>query len=175
MSVFTGELKDGKVHLDWVTVSESNNDYFDVQHSLDGKNWEAIGRVNGVGNSSSNLYYSLVHENPASGTNYYRIKQVDFDGAFQFHKMVAVDVSKGHMMSVFYRENKVGVLLQDFVSTPENFAMYNVQGEEINLQPIFIRTDNSTYEIDAGNLGKGIYLLNYLSASGESETVKIHL
>lgn len=88
---FTGEKTDmGTVLLEWTTASEFNNDYFDVQRSTDVINWETIGQVDGHGNSHQLISYSFTDKNPKTGNNYYRLKQVDFDGKTDYSLVINV-------------------------------------------------------------------------------------
>ncbi|MCX6182455.1 MAG: hypothetical protein NT150_11045 [Bacteroidetes bacterium] len=73
--------KNDQVELSWATASEINNDYFSVMRSSDGIHWEKIGFVNGKGNSTSVSNYFFNDEMPLVGINYYKLLQVDFDGA----------------------------------------------------------------------------------------------
>jgi len=66
--------------LSWTTKSELNNNYFTVQRSHDGTNFETLSQINGAGNSTSTIDYNWTDHNPLLGTNYYRISQTDFDG-----------------------------------------------------------------------------------------------
>jgi hypothetical protein len=72
-------------------LSEINNDFFEVQHSVDGKNFKVIGMVAGNGNSTEQITYSFDDKSPTLGINYYRLKQFDFDGKFEIHKTVIVN------------------------------------------------------------------------------------
>ncbi|MEM6842616.1 MAG: T9SS type A sorting domain-containing protein [Bacteroidota bacterium] len=89
---FTAEAQRFSVLLKWKTASEENNDFFEVQRSKDGESWEKIGIVDGAGNSSSIVSYSYKDENPLVGTIYYRLRQVDFDGKFDYSKITSVEV-----------------------------------------------------------------------------------
>lgn len=89
---FDGYNKNNNNILTWSTASENNNDYFTVERSEDGVNWDVIDTVGGAGNSQSNINYSLVDNNYREVINYYRLKQVDFDGQYElFEKIVAID------------------------------------------------------------------------------------
>lgn len=77
---FEGEIIGGSVKLTWETTSEINNDYFEIEHSADGINFELLARVSGAGTTSEQKSYVLYHEQPASGYNFYKLRQVDFDG-----------------------------------------------------------------------------------------------
>ncbi len=83
-----------KTKLNWQTSSEINNDYFEVQYSEDGKTFQSIGKVDGSGNSSRMTQYEFMHENPDEGTSYYRLKQVDFDGKFEYSPVKSIYVSE---------------------------------------------------------------------------------
>ena len=87
---FTAKYANEKVALAWATASELNNDYFEVQRSTDGATFEVIGKVKGTGNSNSVINYDYTDHPPLSGLVYYRLRQVDFDGQFEFSDIVSV-------------------------------------------------------------------------------------
>ncbi|MFI5204695.1 MAG: T9SS type A sorting domain-containing protein [Flavobacteriales bacterium] len=84
----------GAVKLNWATTSEHNNDYFDIEKSNDGEIFEAIGMVEGFGNSNETINYSFTDENPNAEVAYYRLKQVDINGQYKLSKLVASACSK---------------------------------------------------------------------------------
>ncbi|MCX6183179.1 MAG: T9SS type A sorting domain-containing protein [Bacteroidetes bacterium] len=88
---FTAINKSDKINLYWATASEINNDRFTVERSTNSKQWEAVGEVDGAGNSSSLLLHTFVDEDPLKGVVYYRLKQVDFDGTVAYSGIVSVD------------------------------------------------------------------------------------
>jgi len=77
------------VKLTWTTASETNNQYFDIQRSTNGKDFTMIGRVNGKGNSQETIAYEYTDKQPKNGVNYYRLKQVDFNGKSEYSKIIA--------------------------------------------------------------------------------------
>ncbi|MEP1032824.1 choice-of-anchor D domain-containing protein [Ekhidna sp.] len=87
---FAGYALNNQVELEWTTAVEINNDYFEVQHSLDGIEFSTIDMVDGNGSSNELLSYNFIHQSPALGNNYYRLKQVDFDGAEEIHPIIQV-------------------------------------------------------------------------------------
>jgi hypothetical protein len=87
---FEGAATESSIALEWRTASEQDNKQFEVEHSADGQAFSQIGIVEGHGNSSAPISYKYIHQSPASGTNYYRLKQVDFSGAFEYSKVIAV-------------------------------------------------------------------------------------
>lgn len=72
---------DGKVLVKWATASEVNNDFFEVQRSVDGSNYSTVAVLDGAGNSNSVLQYSYVDNTPSATGAYYRLNQIDFNGA----------------------------------------------------------------------------------------------
>ena len=78
------------VNLEWQTASELNNDVFEVERSQDGFDFTSIARINGAGTTSTKNDYSLLDQFPLSGTSYYRLKQIDFDGSYTYSYLVPV-------------------------------------------------------------------------------------
>jgi len=80
ITYFSGEKLNEKSILKWETVSETNNDYFILEHSTNGLEWHLIGNINGAGTSNSRLKYEFIHDRPSAGNNYYKLTSIDFDG-----------------------------------------------------------------------------------------------
>lgn len=91
LTSFTGHAEDAGVELNWTTATETNNDYFTVYRLEDDTTWNEVGRVTGAGNSQSPQTYSLMDENPKSGTNYYKLRQTDTDGECEEFDVIAVE------------------------------------------------------------------------------------
>ncbi|CAN5372699.1 hypothetical protein BH10BAC1_BH10BAC1_04270 [soil metagenome] len=77
---FTAQLEGNKVNLNWSTATEINNDFFTIEKSTDGTNFEFVTKVNGAGNSTAVLNYSTIDLSPLGGISYYRLKQTDYNG-----------------------------------------------------------------------------------------------
>ena len=88
---FKGSVYNSDNILHWSTASEDNNDYFTIEKTKDGIDWEILTRESGAGNSSNQLYYSSVDENVESIINYYRLKQTDYDGKFKYSDIISID------------------------------------------------------------------------------------
>ncbi len=87
---FDASVEGSTVQVSWTTATEENNNYFTIERSIDGINYESIGTVVGGGNSNQVLEYSLTDRNPLPGTLYYRLKQTDFDGTTETFSPVVV-------------------------------------------------------------------------------------
>ncbi|MEM7161751.1 MAG: T9SS type A sorting domain-containing protein [Bacteroidota bacterium] len=103
---FEASNKTDYVSLEWVTAAEVNNDYFEVERSTDGQNWEAIERVYGAGYSTSLTYYEAKDEHPFSGESYYRVRQVDFDGTTDYSEIDVVIRKAGEITSLYPNPSK---------------------------------------------------------------------
>jgi hypothetical protein len=89
-SSFNAKLIDQNAHLTWSTSSETNNSGFEIERSLDGSSFETIGFVKGAGNSNKTISYLFTDANLAHPIAYYRLKQVDFDGKFDYSETITV-------------------------------------------------------------------------------------
>ena len=93
LTTFTATPQSNSSILKWGTSSEFNNDYFSIEHSINGSEFVEIGQVGGAGTTTQTQNYSFTHANPTSGANYYRLKQVDFDEAFEYSEVEVVTFS----------------------------------------------------------------------------------
>ncbi|NOX19342.1 MAG: DUF1939 domain-containing protein [Chlorobi bacterium] len=93
LTSFSAKAKDGSVLLTWQTASESNNKGFQVERrKAKGKsNWESIAFIEGAGTTSEKNNYSFTDKNIENGKYFYRLKQIDFDGAFSFSDIIEVE------------------------------------------------------------------------------------
>jgi PKD repeat protein len=86
---FNTKCDEGIARLNWLTASEENNEKFIIERSKDGKKFESIGEVSGMGTSRELITYSYEDRTAIYGTSYYRLKQQDFDGQFEYSKMIS--------------------------------------------------------------------------------------
>jgi photosystem II stability/assembly factor-like uncharacterized protein len=93
LASFSASVDNGKVVLNWITASELNNRGFEVQKSTDNEEWEKLGFISGFGTTTETQSYSFIDETPVIGKNYYRLKQIDFDGSFEYSYIVEVDLN----------------------------------------------------------------------------------
>lgn len=91
---------DNTIQVVWGTYSEKNNDFFTLERSVDGKNFEVLATIDGAGNSNKKLSYSYEDTNPGPSMNYYRLKQTDFNGDSEYFKIVGVSNKLGVVKEV---------------------------------------------------------------------------
>jgi len=90
---FIGEFEKGKVLLQWKTASELNNERFILERSVNGIHFVALYAVEGAGSTSIPQEYSYTDQSPFPGINYYRLKQIDFNQAFTYSKIISVEAT----------------------------------------------------------------------------------
>lgn len=168
---FTAETNDDGILVNWSTATEINNDYFTIERSSDGEYFEELEYIQGAGNSNFTRSYTYMNINPYEGISYYRLKQTDFDGKYEYFNMVAVEYKANNsfsMSAVNLYPNPVNRTSNPFVTIenlmPEkntSIIIRNMQGIEVyqlntitNLQGIVripIALDN--------RLSEGIYMI----------------
>jgi hypothetical protein len=167
----SAEAEENAVILRWKTASEENNAYFDIEKSFDGKNWAFVNRVNGAGNSAKTKNYAVFDYEPAAGTSYYRLKQVDYDGKFSYSKTVSVHyISQKINLECEIYGNKTYL----WVHSPQNqergiIAVFDVQGKEIFRKEETLIAGKNSFEFD---LTKGVFLF-VVNTGNETLTKKI--
>ena len=90
---FSANVEKGNVILDWATVYEENNDYFTLQRSVNGYDFDIVAKINGAGNSNKIVNYSYTDDTPYQGVSYYRLVQTDYDGTSTTFDVLSVNVT----------------------------------------------------------------------------------
>ena len=164
---FTADLSDNQVQLDWTTSSELNNEYFEVQRSSNGKNYEAIGWVDGNGTTNEFIDYEFVDNKPYYGLSYYRLVQVDYDGTRNIHAPVTVN-NEGYKSSieasVFPNPTNSNNVNVRFVSGDENslirISVFDLSGNLVHMEETTPTFGISDIHLDIrGEIQSGIYMV----------------
>lgn len=151
---FRGNNQSDKNILEWVTVTEIENDYFEVEKSVDGINFVKIGSVEGNGNSTKKHQYIFEDKELMNQMYYYRLKQVDFDGTFEYSKIIAVRSDIVSSFSVFPNPVKELLYVEYHGIIEANFVLYNLLGKKVLSGNL-----NKSNSINMSNLDKGVYFL----------------
>lgn len=150
---------DASVELSWVTASEINNAYFEVERSSDGKSWEPILSEKGAGNSSSIKNYRAYDYDPLYGTSYYRLKQVDFDGNYSYSDPKTIIFNEDEQFTIYPNPLEHGVTLK-MNSTESGIAQFFVFALDGRLVESFnfeVTMGSNTVEFDISHLAVGTY------------------
>lgn len=153
---FSADIIDQLVQLNWTTASELNNDYFFIQRSANGTEFENIGKVQGAGTKSSTTHYQFVDEIPLPDVAYYRLRQTDFDGKTSFSSVVSVDLSNISGFGIYPNPVSYGTDVK--LSRKGNYVVIN------NLGVIVMKLTNSSL-LEISSLAPGVYSIRNASGS----------
>jgi hypothetical protein len=154
MSRYDIQLKDKKVHVNWVTDSEQNNDYFAVQRSENGNLWETIGVRKGKGNSTVQNSYQLIDEKPLASISYYRLKQVDLDGKYTYTPLRSINNTPQVNFSLFPIPAKDQVTIISKNEKIDHIQVTDLVGNQIDVLQTIVE---GGYVLDISELKIGIY------------------
>lgn len=162
------------VELGWATVSEINNNYFTIERTKDGVNFEVVGIVDGAGNSTVVKNYDLNDNNPYSGISYYRLKQTDYDENSSYSRMVSVIIESEFKDLNVYPNPVTGNAQLNFtankVSTID-IIILDISGRKVLSKSVVTTTGNNKFTIETEELSKGMYFLTLTNGS-EISTLK---
>lgn len=164
---FTADLIDNQVELNWTTSSELNNEYFEVQRSTNGENYDTIGEIDGSGTTNEFVNYQFIDSHPYYGLSYYRLVQVDYDGTRNVHAPVTVNnegYKSGIEVSVFPNPTNSNNVNLRFASGDENtilqISIYDLSGNLIYLEETAPTLGISDIHLNIrGEIQAGIYLV----------------
>lgn len=164
LTTFTGKQQQDKININWVTASETNVNYFEIEHSVDGNHFEKIGTVESkFHNSSTATAYELMHSSPARGINFYRLKQFDLDGKFKYSGIIPVQFNYSIVRSIKINPNPVVNNLNIALTLLENSnilcKIYDIEGREVKSLTAAALAGKNNIAVDVSALAKGNYIL----------------
>jgi len=161
------------VVLTWKTAAEINNNYFTVERSEDAFTYTNVGIVNGAGNNTSSLNYSLVDDTPLAGISYYRLKQTDFDGKYTYSNIRSVYFKNAGVFDFSIYPNPVYKTSDNISFTLSGFnknssvlvVLLDVLGKEYYSKKILIDDNGSVKVMIEGcaHLTTGVYMIRATS------------
>ena len=159
------DMEEEGVLLKWETVTEEDNHGFEVQHSTDGKRWADLSFIIGNGTTQEVQNYHYFDKFPVSGTNYYRLKQMDYDGNFEYSEVVVIrKANQDKALSVEVGPNPTQSYLNywiDGTETSVNITVFDLKGRIV----LSLREQNHTGMIIVNTLRPGNYLLRIDTAN----------
>lgn len=169
---FTATLVSRTTQLQWITAQEINSSYFDVQRSKDGTSFEKLLTSLAHGNSSAQITYNAVDNDPFNGINYYRLKQVDIDGNFSFSPIVQVNVKDGTSFMVFPNPAAAIFYLHINLQAAKKYVigLYDVNGRMLQQKEVALSAGENQLEWNISALAKGTYFLR--SADNSMPVIK---
>lgn len=170
---FSATLQNAKTQLRWVVAMEQNNKEFIAERSIDGINWIALFHVPSLGNTNSPRTYNGIDANPATGVNYYRIRQVDLDGTESYSVVRSIRLDKDAPAFVVYPNPAHDILNYQLLNAG------NVSSFELRLHSMDGRLlkkfnlKNQSGSISVYDLPSGVYIVTMADNKGRIENRKV--
>ncbi|HSZ84933.1 MAG TPA: T9SS type A sorting domain-containing protein [Puia sp.] len=146
-------IDDNKILLQWQADSINADDYFVIERSEDGNNFETIGAIK---KTTNNIQYEVADNNSISGYNFYRIKYVGKSGKFFYSKSLQISTSKN--FSLKFYPNPVDKLLIVETDHPMNMQVLNSLG----VMRLNVQLHQGLQVIDVSTLDRGTYILRII-------------
>ncbi|OAQ41861.1 hypothetical protein A5893_01720 [Pedobacter psychrophilus] len=168
LTSFTGKTINQSILLNWNTASETNNDFYDVLRSADGKSFTSIGTIKGAGTSTSSKDYSFSDENPYAGTNYYQLVQHDYDGKTASSAIIPVDSKiDAATLSVYANVTSVKISLSSPNKTKGLLQVFDIAGRKLSESSVEVNKGFNSFELPL-SLSNGVHFARFTS---EAETI----
>ena len=143
------------IELTWTTASETNSNYYVIQKSIDGNTFSNIGEVFGSGNSNSIINYSIIDYSPYFGISYYRLKHIDFDGAFTYSNVISVSCENiRNIFNANVENNNLNVFFN--FDGEFDLELFDISSKLLFSQKYY---NKNKIEIPINDFAKGIYLI----------------
>ena len=158
---FTVTKQNTAAVIKWATAQEINSKLFIVERSIDGRNWVTAGSVNAAGNSTTTSSYTLTDYTPATGLNYYRLKQIDLDGKFQYSQVKTVTFDKQTAFNILPNpaKNFVNISWVKSNDAPVTVSVVDFAGKVIQQSS----TTATNLQLNTSHFAKGTYIIKVLN------------
>jgi hypothetical protein len=158
---FRAEQEGSVVQLEWATSLEENFDYFTLQRSTDGMNFENIAEIYGAGNTTEKQIYQYTDRNPLPGNLYYRLKATDFDGTFEYFDIITLRFTGEESRTVTLYPNpatdgRVTLRLNFRPASPVSVVIYDHMGRQYLTK--MMKGTSETFVLPS-NMRSGVYLM----------------
>ncbi len=153
-----------RIELNWTTATERNNAYVEIQHATDeNSNFKSIGRVDGSGTTNTPTSYTFFHDSPMKGNNYYRLRQVDFDGTEWYSWVITQHYSgegDGRDIDIFPNPNTGEFMLGLPTVSRNTEALVRIidnKGAVVSEVTTNLTTGQTSHPVDVKGLPEGVY------------------
>ncbi len=160
---FSGEVLEEGNLLKWITAVEIDNDYFTVYRSVDGVAFEAVGEVDGAGNSIVTNTYNLLDKEAPAGLSFYRLDQTDYDGTTTSSEVITLVRGEQAFgitsVTPIPAIEFIDVVFTSDVKTEVSLTIYNVAGALVHTRTMDANNGLNTIKINVANYATGVYFL----------------
>ncbi|GJM33833.1 MAG: hypothetical protein DHS20C18_28340 [Saprospiraceae bacterium] len=169
---FTGRPAEEGAQLNWSTATEVNAEYFELEHSLDGRHFEPVTQVAAAGNASTQKDYAFLHEKPVAGINYYRLNLYNFDGSMSHEGTVTVQFQKETNLAVIpnpVQHNTFSFIWNSGLDDHLEMTIFDVTGHLVLSQKHAVSSGVNQLQVQNLDLPAGLYLLRvFQGAQGQT-------
>ncbi|RNI29012.1 T9SS type A sorting domain-containing protein [Rufibacter latericius] len=174
---FTATQTSNGIELTWSTASEKDNDYFQIERGVDGRNFTSLGQVKGKGTSNVAQNYRFTDTSAPSGSVYYRLKQVDLDGKFEYSKVVSVQGTGNQATAqVEVSPNPFTRVISFSVTSSEDrtllVELFDLNQKLIYKEMVNVSSGKVTLTKDLSRIADGVYILRVTGYS-LSEVIRV--
>jgi len=161
---FYAKCVNDRVNLNWLTASETNNNYFTIERSKDFLNFEKVLDYPGAGSSNNPISYSAIDPSPYEGSSYYRLMQTDYDGTFTYSNTVPVNCDMGNefdLISAISGDQNHEILLTFTAKNGElyNYSIYDITGQLIMNKSDYAVDGFNQIHINLGDVAEGLFVI----------------
>lgn len=162
LASFSVSERNGTHILLWKTANESNNQRFDIERSSNAKAFETIGTVDGAGNSNSVRAYQFTDASPLAGINYYRLKQIDTDGKFEYSRMIQIENELQPVVALAPNpvSEQANISIITYLSQTVQYRILDHTGRVMQQKSTRIAPGNNVLPINTALLANGIYVVD---------------
>lgn len=163
--------------ISWSTATENNNDFFSIEKSEDGNNFNVIGQVNGSGTSSQVHHYSFADPVPVLSTVYYRLRQTDFNGTSTESTIITGETCNGNINTIdaFASGSEINISLNVIEASEYNIAVFDMQGKKYGEENVSAAQGSNHFLLNGNILAAGIYLVRVTGVDGKCYSKKVML
>jgi hypothetical protein len=154
---FEANIVEEEVVLDWQTATETNNDFFTIERSQDAQSWEPIAQIKGAGNSNVRLSYNAIDKNPLKGISYYRLKQTDYDGKYEYSSTRVVQFSELSPIRIYPNPTSGSIIIEGLNADIHEVVVYNTLGQEMISKRWKPSSQSGRISLDFMNFPSGFY------------------
>jgi hypothetical protein len=158
---FTGRKEGDANLLNWSVATEKDNDYFVIERSINGIDFISTGSVDGKGNVNDMQTYSFKDDHPFNGVNYYRLKQVDFNGSFSYSNIIAI-INQQADINIYPNPNN-GTFV---ISLMAPAHAYQLDVTDLHGRTVYtMKGDEVPESIEVKDLAGGVYIVRFYQES----------
>lgn len=158
---FSGRCDGSNVLLEWKTTSETNNDYFTIERSTDTRFFEPVGKVTGMGNSSTIKQYSFT--DVAMGAAYYRLKQTNYNGNYEYVDIISVtectDIHETEIINTYNDSGTLTLNIYSDIDQKYEIIIYEITGRKVLSSQHYLLKNTNEIKLNSTGINSGVYVV----------------